>query len=171
MGKSRLGFTLIELLVVISIMGVFVGGGIASYRRFNQQQVLLEAGKRMMTTLRQAQSNASSGVKPQSPSSTCTMLQGYSVSSLGGSPPTSFQIAQICLNGATTVNYTTSTLALPAGLAFQNAFSFSFLGQLRGVTTPTTISIVQTPVTSSSLRYNISVDASGAINDLGIIRP
>lgn len=57
------GFTLIELLIATAIFSIVTGGGIASYNQFNQREKLQAAALEVKTYLRNAQTNALSGVK------------------------------------------------------------------------------------------------------------
>ena len=43
---TKQGFTLIELLIVITIMGLLVGVGIASYNEFNRTQTIKQAAQK-----------------------------------------------------------------------------------------------------------------------------
>jgi len=62
--SAKNGFTLIELLVVVSIIGLIVILGIASYNNFNDNQALNEVANSVKTNLRLAQTRAFEGVKP-----------------------------------------------------------------------------------------------------------
>lgn len=57
------GFTLIELMVVVVITALLVGGGVAAYNNFNQNQILNQAASTLKTNLRDAQNRALSGEK------------------------------------------------------------------------------------------------------------
>lgn len=61
--STNFGFTLIELLVVIGITVLLVGGGIAAYNNFNQNQILSQAAATLKMDLRDAQNRALSGEK------------------------------------------------------------------------------------------------------------
>ena len=61
--RGRAGFTLVELVVVISIMAVVLAGGVASFRKFSQKQILTDAARELKNTLRLAQTNAATGEK------------------------------------------------------------------------------------------------------------
>lgn len=74
--RKRDGFTLIELLVVISISSILFGIGYASYRSYTQRQILMSAGRDIVSGLKTAQNKAAAGEKPAS----CTdaqALDGY----------------------------------------------------------------------------------------------
>jgi prepilin-type N-terminal cleavage/methylation domain-containing protein len=55
---NRQGFTLIELLVTITVLVIIIGVGIAGFIRFNQKQILTNAGKELQSFLRSAQGMA-----------------------------------------------------------------------------------------------------------------
>lgn len=59
---SALGYTLIELLVVISIISLLSVVGFVNFSNFSSDQTTIKAAGQLQTLLRQAQSNASSGV-------------------------------------------------------------------------------------------------------------
>lgn len=63
-GKNGAGFTLIELLITVTIMALLVGGGVAAYNNFNENQKLSQGTNYIKGILRKAQSKTSVGEKP-----------------------------------------------------------------------------------------------------------
>lgn len=64
MGKAvQNAFTLVELLVVITILGIIGAYTISNYRSFGEEQKLKSAALDIQSLLRQAQINATTGVK------------------------------------------------------------------------------------------------------------
>lgn len=61
--RSERAFTLIELLVVLTIIAVLTVVVFINFRTFSQDQVLNKASGQLKTILREAQSNATSGLK------------------------------------------------------------------------------------------------------------
>lgn len=157
------GFTLVEMLVVVSIMGVVFGGSIAGYNAFNQHQVLVNAGKELVSQLRQAQVDARSGIKP---TGSCSRLDGYRVSS--GSNSTQYTVTAVCNGNPAGAS---STFTFPGGVRNQNAFTITFQGQFGGV-----IGVgngaggldIRLRSDSGSRRYMININSAGGINDLGV---
>lgn len=68
MPKSS-GFTLVEILVAISITAVIAAVAIPNLRKFNEDQQVRNASTQLVSDLRKLQSNASSGLKCPSGSS------------------------------------------------------------------------------------------------------
>ncbi|MBI3486389.1 prepilin-type N-terminal cleavage/methylation domain-containing protein [Candidatus Daviesbacteria bacterium] len=60
---ASLGFTLVEIIVAIAILSLAAVVAIPGFNKFNQDQVLSLATGELITTLRQAEGNAQSGVK------------------------------------------------------------------------------------------------------------
>lgn len=152
------GFTLIEMLVVIAIMGIIMGGSIAGYIRFNDRQIVLTAGKELLTNIRQAQGRATSGVKTPT---TCTTLTGYRIQASAGA--SSYTLDSVCSNAT----YNVQTYTLPSGVTFQSAVSIVFQGQYGGVTGVTAAGTNIT-IQGNSLTYVITINGSGGIIDVGL---
>jgi prepilin-type N-terminal cleavage/methylation domain-containing protein len=153
--RSSLGYTLIELLVVITIMGLLVGGGIASYIHFNERQTVLAAGKQFLLTLRSAQSKANSGIKPTG----CTTLRGYNVTGSNGS--SSYALTAVCSNNAAIA---VSTFSLGTGITFGSAVNITFFG-LAGGASGTTGTIT---IASGQSTYTLIVNTSGDVSEGGL---
>lgn len=73
------GFTIVEVLVSVSIIALVVGLTLPNLRRFNETQILTNESGRLVSTLRQAQSNSSGG-------QTCAIAPNV------GSLPTSWRV-------------------------------------------------------------------------------
>jgi prepilin-type N-terminal cleavage/methylation domain-containing protein len=60
---ARKGFTLVEILVSVSVIGLLLGLGLAQYSRFNRRQIVEQAARNLIQSLRLAQNKALSGEK------------------------------------------------------------------------------------------------------------
>jgi prepilin-type N-terminal cleavage/methylation domain-containing protein len=146
------GFTLIEMLVSITIMLLMVGGGIAAFVTFNEQQVVLGAAKELQGTVRAAQQRAQAATKP---SDTCDKLQSYAVRA-PQSPPIEIVVVAECDSGDTTV----STVSLADSIALSAPLDMSFKVLKGGVINSGDITV--TSVTTGQ-SYTFSVTAGGEI--------
>lgn len=57
------GFTLVEIIVAVAILSLAAVVAVPNFNKFNQDQTLSLATGELITTLRQAEANAQSGVK------------------------------------------------------------------------------------------------------------
>ena len=155
MNAARFGYTLIELIVVISIVGLLVGGSIAGFNQLNQRQTLLTSAKELIVSMRRAQQQASSGVKPMSG---CTTLDGYQITGATGS--NSYTISAVCSNQ--TILVKTNNFA--AGVTPTSNFSILFRSQIGSVSGTTGEFRLRY---GASLQYAVQVSNSGNIADGG----
>lgn len=158
--KKREGFTLIEILVVISIAGLLVTMGIASYMEFNRRQILDQASKTILNDLRYIQSRASVGDK--GPTDTCS------------SPLTGWYFEVVDSNhyelyGNCGSDFSLKSTALPTNLSFVSPvagtkilFKPLGLGVDLGVNPSMTITIQYS--TDTSKQKSIILTTSGTIN-------
>lgn len=169
---SSRGFTLIELLVVTTLLVFVMGGSIAGYRRFNDRQQVITAGKELLVALRQAQSKASSGVKSLASCQTVPLV-GYKITVLAASQDT-YTIAESyqsnCVS-ATSADNVIKTVKLPQGVRFQSAFTATFTGLSGGViysgASPLTLRVCNASCGTGSLQYTITVNSAGLVQDMG----
>jgi len=92
---SRTGFTLLEVLMVTAISIIFLGVSFAGYRDFSRRQEVVVAKRGILSNLRKAQKDATSGNKPSACGDT---LVGYAFEITFAGPPASYQISAICKN-------------------------------------------------------------------------
>lgn len=117
--RTAFGFTLIELLVTISLIGVLLTVGIASYIDFSRRQAVSQAARKIVQDLRLAQSLAANNQKPGGVCSTLT-LKGYNFEisnntyyinvDCSGAPPYEFKTfpplsADMVLTGFTQIKF------------------------------------------------------------------
>ena len=173
------GFTLIELLVVVGIIVLLVGGGVAAYNNFNQNQILAQATATLRTNLRDAQNRALSGEKVCGPSacggtnSTCgdeaayhptnnptgeKQLDGWQVNF---SAPRTYRLSGVC--GSTIFSEVSFNLLTDLEFFFlpsPNPILFKSLTHGTNVSGSTAITLKHT---GSGKTQSITVTASGEI--------
>ena len=160
MPHARGGFTLIELTVAVGLILLLTGTVIANYNRYNDRQKVKQTALTLKNNLRLAQTKANSAEWPLSciTPCTCTQLNGYMVSYTGST----YSTRAFCSEGLVG---NTETITLPAGITFPTvppSMMFQVLSRGIAISAPVTIS-----VTGSSVTYDIQVDPSGDVNDLG----
>lgn len=157
MGRSK-GFSLIELLISITIFGILVGIGMASYNEFNKTQTLKQAALNLKNDLRVAQNKALSGEK-----TTCAQLDGYRVTFSNPQPDQGQYVLAAACAGGSSVNV--DSVLLPKNIFFNplpSSLLFKVLGQ--GVQTARTIC-----VSGFTKIYKLSVTVSGETLDEGVV--
>lgn len=161
------GFTLIEMLVAISIMLLMLGGGIASYIRFQERRIVITQGQELMDFIRLAQQKAAVREVPPA-SAVCNQtdpnrrLVGYRARKASGS--TTVNIYALCgssIPGSqnSSVSY---THIIPSGITI----SPTSLWQYDFYTLQETPSVSPSSITlsSSGETYTITVTAAGGIS-------
>ena len=157
----RRGFTLIELTVGIGIVMMLTGGIVVNYNRYNDRQKVKQAALTLKNNLRLAQTKASAAEWPLScvsPGCTCSQLSGYTVSFTG----TAYEIRALCSEGLVG---TVQSVTLPASVSFASvppSLTFQVLSRGVAIPSPTIISL-----TGSAVTYDIQLNPSGDVNDLG----
>lgn len=87
------GYTLLEVLIGIMIIGIVFSLGVAQFRDFTSRQSVRVAGRQLLSDIREAQSQALSGKKPE----LCTgIFEGVRFEVTGSSGPPEYQIQAIC---------------------------------------------------------------------------
>jgi prepilin-type N-terminal cleavage/methylation domain-containing protein len=147
---TRNGFTLIELLIATTILLVVVGGGLVSYIRFNDRQVLQTAGKEVITYLRSAQTKARVGDRPAG----CNQLLGYAFRGATGS--NRFRLMAVCDNG----DVLTENRDMNAAVTWVSNPDIRFGVLHGGVTNAGTLTL-----TNGDLQYQVVVSAGGDISN------
>lgn len=146
-----------ELLIAISLSSLLFGGGIISYQRFNQRQIVKNAGLAVKNNLRLAQNKALSGEKPVG--FACTVLEGYEVTFSASSMDTHAK----CSNG----NSPSVIVVLARDVSFAplpSPIFFKVLGE--GTTGQSTITL-----TGFSKAYQLVVSSTGEIRDKEFVTP
>lgn len=151
---SSQGLTLIELMISITIFGILVGLGMASYNEFNRSQTLKQAALNLKSNLREAQNKALSGEKP---TTGCTVLDGFEVRFTAGN----YTILAKCSPGPTYGAAT--TLSLPSGVQITtfpspNPLILKVLGQGTNIVNETDIVL-----SGFSKTQTVTVTSSGEV--------
>lgn len=157
--KNKSGFTLIEILIVIVILGIIMAIGSVRFRDFSRRQATASAKRQLLADVRAAQSDASSGRKPEG----CTgALLGYGFRVTGTTGPASYEIFARCSQGAGSQDFAVIQARLPDGISITipsvNPVIFKPLSQ--GTNLPS----------ASTVTVNINSSISSITESL-IIRP
>lgn len=161
---SSKGFTLIEVLVIISILTVVVGGAVANYWRLNERKLVEGAAKQAEQALRDAQKQASAGVKPDLWCTDPETLVSYVITMGGGGIGDDvYQIEAVCSDAVAWPNEVARTDSLPEGTRYRSlkTVTFAVLGQ---AATSETICVEND---AGSVSYSIDVDQGGAVTFSG----
>lgn len=157
------GFTLVEILVVIVIMSIIMTLGSVQFREFSRRQVTASAKRQMLADIRSAQSDASSGRKPEG----CTgSLLGYGFRVTGTTGPAAYEVFARCSQGTGPQDFTTISSRLPDGISITlpsvNPIIFKPLAQGTNLSAATTVTI---NITSSlaSITESLVIRATGEI--------
>ena len=146
----RPGFSLIEILVTITVALVIMGGGIASFIRFNERQTLLGAAQELQTYLRSAQTKARVGDRPVD----CQRLEAYQVTMIQGS--SQVEISAVCDDGQLFLQRQED---LPSAVTATNPVTVEFLVLHGGVSQAADINLVS----GSGSSYEFNVTQGGEI--------
>lgn len=155
--KTQKGFTLIELLVVLVLLGLFVGGTLANYRRLKDRKIVEGAAKQAEQALRGTQKLASAGVKPAGVE--CDdpeTLVSYTISMSG----TSYSIQANCSGG----DLVTVSNNLPVGAEFAAEATMVFAVLPQRASGDSSVCVQDD---AGSLNYVIEVDPGGAVSFAG----
>ena len=156
------GFTLIEILVVILLIGVIVGGGVASYRRLQETKLIEGAAREAEQGIRKAQKNAEAGVKPQSwCDGSGETLVSYSIEFRGPTyPKNEYRISANCSDGGSSL---IETRELPQGAKYQWNRTISF-SVLTGKKTTSGDERQRVRNATNSIRYEIWITEGGSVS-------
>lgn len=165
---SSSGFTLIELLVTIGIMIILIGGSIAGFIRFRDNQQAFTAAKEVQQLMRLAQSKAAANIYPTS-TAICDKtldsgkyLQGYRVSRAVGT----FSVSPICGSTKTLVTADTAidSYTVPTGIdADATGNTVDFYTLVGGASANTTYTF---EVSAGTRTHSFGVATTGAITDV-----
>lgn len=159
--SARRGYTLIEIIVVVAIMGLMVGASIAGFNTLNQRQVMLSAGRELMSVMRTAQQRAGSGVKPED--ITCGQLLGYSVRGTINSD--TYTLNAVCLNSGVVQTMLLRSYEMSTGIVFVATFATQFNVQTGGASG----NIGNIRIRSSFYTYTLNVTSAGDITELTLL--
>lgn len=164
--RSSKGYTLIEVLVATTIIMVVTASGIAAYRNFIERQSLTNAGRELVSMLRDAQKRATSGDKPDACSG--SQLQSWSVESLNDS---SYSLTYRCVNPSDGTVITDSVRVIElsrhgAMLAPDSDLDISFAVITGRPSAPASIRLTRSA--QADKQYLVEVNSAGAINDIGV---
>lgn len=149
--KACNGFTIVEVLIVIVIIGMIMVVGSVRFREFSQRQAVVNAKRMILSDLRAAQSDATSGRKPD----TCTdTLTGYSFDRINS---TTYEIYALCGSPSVLIKRAT----VPGGITFTMTIEpliFRSVSQGTNLTTGqvSTITIVNSGVNSDTIEIRPS---------------
>lgn len=156
----RRGFTIIEVLVVILIMGIIMGVGSVRFRDFQRRQIVSSAKRTLLGDVRAAQSDATSGRKPEG----CTgTLDGYEfeVTNTGGpSTQAKYEINAICQSGSVPIKETTLAPGITITAPSTNPVQFRTLSRGTNLSSDETITIMSSGATNQEI---LGISVAGII--------
>lgn len=164
--RSVAGFTLIEMVVVVGLMGLLLGGSIVGYRKFNDRQLVIQAGKEFISVLRTAQKRASVGDKPDVVG--CNggqTLDGYRVQAL--SDESTYTLSAVC-DGS---SVSTQSYSIASAVIFKQNVDVQFQVLSRGVifgAGGSSVTLQMGTAQSPGYLYTVQVTRSGEIYEQGI---
>lgn len=112
--SSSCGFTLLEILIAISIVSVISALTIPNLRNFNEEQVLKNDASRLVTVLRQAQSNTQARVNCEPTKESAGWRVNFPSS-------TTFNLIAICASDLSTRSISSNTTTSNITLAILDA--------------------------------------------------
>lgn len=157
--KKRNGFTLVEILVVISITGLLVTIGIASYVQFNRRQVVDQAIKNLQSDLRYAQSKASMSDKGDPTTPDCTSSDPLVGWYFRITSATQYEIYGLC----GVKPFMVKRVTLPSQLAI-NSLPSSILFKPLNLGTDASNTLITISGYDNSITRSLTVTSGGLIN-------
>lgn len=161
------GFTLIELMITITVMVILVGGSLAGFITFRENQQVLTSLKEVQQMARDAQTKARVRETPSSCNADGNRLQGYR---LRFNSATSVAVHPLCGSDAQIANpgtlselsaIQTKTLSDVTLSGYPTYIDFYTLH--RGLSTTSTYTIKTSGFGSD---YCFDIESSGAISDV-----
>lgn len=167
--RYKSGFSIVEILVVIVIIGVIMAVGSVGFRDFSKRQIVVNVKRQILSDIRAAQSDATSGRKPAGCGENHT-LAGYAFEVTGTSNPPSYRTFAICTIGSVVQTFTTKQINLTRDVTLTVNFSSQpsppnvlvFKPLAQGTNLPSG-SRLEIGITSAINNELIRVDASGTI--------
>lgn len=164
---SQRGFTLIELMITITVMVILVGGGLAGFITFRENQQVLTSLKEVQQMARDAQTKARVRETPSSCNADGNRLQGYR---LRFNSATSVTVHPLCGSDAQIANpgtlselsaIQTKTLSGVTLSGYPTYIDFYTLH--RGLSISTTYTLKTSGFGSD---YCFDIESGGAISDV-----
>lgn len=162
------GFTLIELLVTTGIISILVTIGLASYNRFNERQILIQAASDLKNNLRLVQNKAMTGEKVCG-AGACGGTNNICDNEAGEKPLSGWKITfaadSYTINGVCEeTEFSDKTYNLASGISISPLPSpVTFLSLTKGVSNQAIICL-----NGFSQIYKITVSSNGEIIDDGL---
>jgi prepilin-type N-terminal cleavage/methylation domain-containing protein len=152
----RKGFTIIEILVVMVILGVIMAVGSVRYRDFQRRQIVVSVKREMLGDVRSAQSDVSSGRKPDA----CTgTLLGYEFE-ITSTNPGAYRINAVCSSGDILVKQVNLPPGVTLSVSGSNTVLFKPLSHGTDLSAGSNVTIT---ITNSVNTNTLVISASGEI--------